>query len=217
MAAKRKKPVKKAAPKKTIERKLRTSLQPVQIKTQLKQGARERVVSCYFSQIYFVERNRQSWGNYVSYYEGSNFALNPEELFQLGEDIAVEPGALFCINSELVLVVLGQVHSLVISIGQFDESEIKPLGYRKNLTLGEVYKILRKIDFRNSRRIFATKSNPAPIAFRDQRSWSLVVGSDNRRAWKIEEPDVPKVMNHDPNLLLLLAYFNSPHNAWKFS
>ena len=220
MAAKRKKQAKKAAPKKTIERKLRTSLQPVQIKNQLKQGGRERVVWCYFSQIYFVERNRQSWGNYVSYYEGSNFALNPEELFQLGENIAVEPGAEFCISSEMVLVVLGQTHSLVVSFDEFDEfdeSKLKRLSYMRTLTLGAVCKILANVGSSNSHRVFITKNSPSPIAFRDQRNWSLVVGSDDRRAWMITEFNFPKEIHVDDDFLKLHVYFNSPHNAWKFS
>ena len=77
-------------------------------------GAREEVISSYFSTMYFLTRNRHAWGNSASYYHGPNFALNPEDLFHLAEKIKIQPGAKYEIHPQTVLVARGEKHSLAI-------------------------------------------------------------------------------------------------------
>jgi hypothetical protein len=104
----------------------------------------------------------------------------------------------------MVLVVLGQTHSLVVSFDEFDEfdeSKLKRLSYMRTLTLGAVCKILANVGSSNSHRVFITKNSPSPIAFRDQRKWSLVVGSDDRRAWMITEFKFPQKIHVDDDFL----------------
>jgi hypothetical protein len=180
-------------------------------------GAREKVISSYFSTLYYLTRNRQAWGNSASYYLGSNFALNPEELFDLGESIDVEPGATYEIQSETVLVVKGETHSLLVMIsGQLYPPTLKPINWRKSLTLSSAFKCIKSDDYTNAATIFLTTGNPRPIAVDETKSWSLVIGSGNQRAWRLSETGNYQKLSVSSEELRLHSYFNLPYEDWKF-
>jgi hypothetical protein len=181
-------------------------------------GAREKVVSSYFSTLYFLTRNRQAWGNSASYYLGSNFALNPEELFDLGESIDVEPGATYEIQSETVLVVKGVTRSLVVMIsGQLYPPTLKPINWPKSLTLSSAFKCIKSDDYTNAATIFSTIGNPRPIAVDETKNWSLVIGFGNQRAWRLNETDKYQKLSTSYEELRLHSYFNLPHADWNSS
>lgn len=181
-------------------------------------GAREKVVSSYFSTLYFLTRNRQAWGNSASYYLGSNFSLNPEELFDLGESIDVEPGATYEIQNETVLVVRGEKHSLVVMLSeQLYPPTLKPIDARKSLTLSGAFKCIKNDDYKNAATIFSTKFKPSPIAVDESKSWSLVIGFGDQRAWRLIETDKYQKLSITYEELRLHSYFNLPHEDWNSS
>jgi hypothetical protein len=183
-------------------------------------GARERVVSSYFTTLFFVSRNRRAWGNYASYYEGSNFALNPEDLFDLAEGIVIEPGASYEIESLTALVVRGARNSLVIVLqGQEERTlTLNSIHYPKSLTLGGVYKCIENnFDIEsdmNSTTVFSIGEFPNPVAIDDSRRWLLVVSSSDQRAWKLIDRVTPQRFTASDTELLLHSYFNSPSGDW---
>ena len=175
-------------------------------------GVRERVVTSYFSTLFFITRNRQAWGNYASYYEGSNFALNPEDLFDLAEGIKIEPGASYEIESLTVLVVRAVRNSLVIVLaGQHDRAPtLNLIHYSKSLTIGGAFKCIENnFDIENAY-VFSTAEFPDPVAIDDSRRWLLVVSSSDQRAWKLVDRVTPHRFTVSHTELMLHSYFNSP-------
>ena len=178
-------------------------------------GAREKVVSSYFATLYFLTRNRQAWGNSASYFVGSNFALDPEELFEKGESIEVEAGATYEIENETVLIVRGETHSLVVMIsGQLYPPTLKPINGRKSLTLSGAFNCIKSDDYKNAATIFSTTDNPRPIAIDETKNWSLVIGFGNQRAWRLSETGKDQKLSVSCEELRLHAYFNLPYEDW---
>ena len=178
-------------------------------------GARENVVSSYFSTLYFLTRNRQAWGNSASYYLGSNFALKPEDLFQLGDKIKVQPGATYEIESSTALVVRGEKHSLVILLTNDLYPSLNPLDFGKKLTLGAAFRCIKMEDPRGFAMVFSSNHPPSAIAIDDSRRWSLVVGSKDHRAWKLDEGSTVNSLSASYCELRFLSYFNFPHVKWE--
>lgn len=182
-------------------------------------GVRERVVTSYFSTLFFITRNRQAWGNYASYYEGLNFALNPEDLFDLAEGITIEPGAAYEIESSTALVVRGVRNSLVILLQGEEKGTpiLNSIHYPKSLTIGGAFKCIEHnfdpID-NNSVIVFTTGEFPNPIAIDDSRRWLLVVSSSDQRAWKLIDNATLQSFTASDTELMLHSYFNSPGGDW---
>ena len=177
-------------------------------------GAREKVVSSYFSTIYFLTRNRQAWGNSASYYHGSNFALNPEDLFYLAEKIRIEPGAKYEIVPETVLVVRGEKHSLAILFNWDLHPSLNKIDYGKKLTLAGAFKCIKTEDNKGVADVFASKHRLGAIAVDDPCRWSLVVSSANERAWKQNEKTTRETFFVSDAALRVMSFFNWPHSSW---
>jgi len=177
-------------------------------------GAREEVVSSYFSTMYFLTRNRQAWGNSASYYHGPNFALNPEDLFHLAEKIKVQPGAKYEIQSETVLVARGEKHSLAILFKGDLYPSLNKIDFGKKLTLGGAFKYIKTEDYKGFVDVYALKVQPGAIAVDDERRWLLVVSSANERAWKLIEGTPPETLFVSDTELRVMSFFNWPYSSW---
>ena len=177
-------------------------------------GAREEVISSYFSTMYFLTRNRQAWGNSASYYHGPNFALNPEDLFHLAEKIKIQPGAKYEIHPQTVLVARGEKHSLAILFNRDLYPSLNKIDYVKKLTLGGAFKCIKTEDYKGVADVFALKVQPGAIAVDDERRWLLVVSSANERAWKLIEGTPPETFSVSDAELRVMSFFNWPHSSW---
>jgi hypothetical protein len=167
-------------------------------------GAREKIEFAYFSTIHALVENRTSWGNLTSQYLGEfGFEIDAEKLFDRADEIRVTPGSSFEIEGEVVLVIRGNKHALLVR--NYRDFNCEPIKHFTNLTLGA---LLKRREFNlNVSPILATDVFPSPIATRSVGRWDLVVGANGARGWKHRN----SWLFISPSLIDLHSYVNHPH------